>query len=170
MSESGKLALIVAIGRGGVIGHDSGLPWRQSADLQRFKRVTMGHPIIMGRHTHESIGKALPGRDNIVLSRSTGAALPAGCGRATSIEEALGIVGDEPAFVIGGGQIYRDMLPLVSRIFVTFVDGDVEGDTFFPEVDWSAWSLLSHDTHPADEKNQFPMTFMDFSRRGVACL
>lgn len=158
------LALIVALGRGGVIGRDNALPWRQKADLQRFKRLTMGHPIIMGRRTFESIGRALPGRENIVLSQTVRAGRAAGHLMLDSLAAAIGHLAGRKAFVIGGGEIYALALPYAQGVFATFVDCAVDGDTHFPAVDWANWSLTAYATHEADEDNQYRMTFMDFAR------
>ena len=123
------VALIVAMAADRVIGRDNDLPWKLSSDLQRFKTLTMGCPIIMGRRTYDSIGRPLPGRRNIVLSRDTGLALE-GCDVMASLDDALAI--DAPrVFVIGGAQIYREALPHASHLFVTQVRAQVDGDTWF---------------------------------------
>ncbi len=156
------VSLIVAMGRDRVIGRDNALPWRLRADLMRFKRLTMGHTIVMGRKTYESIGRPLPGRDNVVLSRASGLRID-GCRVVPSLEEALRD-GGERVFVIGGAQVYAAALPLADAIHVTQVECASEGDTWFPEVDWSAWSLTAYAVHAADDDNEYPMVFMDFQR------
>lgn len=127
-----RLALIVAVARNGVIGRGGTLPWHLSEDLKHFKRTTLGHAIIMGRKTHESIGRALPNRRNIVVTRSSAAG--EGCETASSLEEALALARttDDCPFIIGGGSLYEEALPLVTEIHMTTIDEDVAGDTFFP--------------------------------------
>lgn len=135
-----QLGLIVAYARGGVIGRDGGLPWREPADLRHFKRVTMGHAIVMGRVSHESIGRPLPGRRNLVVSRNPAYVAP-GCEVFPTLTEALEHAWgfDACPFVIGGAQIYALALPHVTRLEITELDLDVEGDTFFPTLDAAAW-------------------------------
>jgi dihydrofolate reductase len=128
------LALIVAAARNGVIGKDGELPWHVSEDLKHFKNTTTGHVIIMGRNTHDSIGRALPGRRNIVVTRAVGAVFP-GCETAHSLEEAITLARttDDCPFVIGGASLYEEALPLATELHLTTIDEDVEGDTYFPE-------------------------------------
>ena len=140
MSSEKGLALVVAAAKSGVIGKGGTLPWRIPEDLKHFKRVTLGHAVIMGRKTWDSIGKPLVDRRNIVLTRDTALQLP-GVEVVTSLEDALSLAherDDEPR-VIGGAEIYRLALPLATRIYLTEVDRDVEGDAFFPPLDRSAW-------------------------------
>ena len=126
------LSVIVAMAANRVIGKDNALPWRISEDLKRFKRLTMGHPIIMGRKTHESIGRALPKRRNIVVTRS-GATFD-GCETAVSLEEAIALARttDDCPFIIGGASLYLEALPIATELHLTTIDEDVEGDTYFP--------------------------------------
>ncbi len=159
-----RVSLIVAMAENGVIGRRGDLPWRLSADLRRFKRLTMGHHIVMGRRTFESIGRLLPGRTSIVISRQAdydpGAALLAG-----TLDEALDMAaGDEEVFVIGGAEIYRLVLPRVRRMYVTAVHADLEGDTTFPVYDPRDWRLIEDERHAADEKNQFDYSFRVYDR------
>src|SRR5690349_5756939 len=127
-----KLSLIVAMTPNRVIGRDGTLPWRLSADLQRFKRITMGHPIIMGRKTFESIGRVLPGRTTIVVSRRKDYS-PTGALLAESLPAAIDLAGtSDEAFIVGGSEIYRAALPLVQRLYITMVQADIQGDTYFP--------------------------------------
>ncbi len=166
-----RLSLIVAAAENGVIGRDGDLPWRLPADLGRFKRLTVGHPIVMGRKTYESIGRPLPGRVSIVLTRD--AAWAAGNDTvlvATTLDQATraasqanGVSTDE-AFVIGGGEIYRLALPHADRVHLTRVHTTVEGDATFPELDKSEWRLISSEKHPADEKNEHDCTFEVWER------
>lgn len=130
-----RLAIIVARARNGVIGRDNALPWHLPEDLRHFKRTTTGHAVLMGRRTHESIGRPLPGRRNLVVSRTPGYA-PAGVEVFASLPEALNACGsDEEVFVIGGAQLYDAALPLADRAIVTEIDIDVEGDARFPALD-----------------------------------
>jgi dihydrofolate reductase len=143
MSESrDPLALVVAIGDGGVVGKHGGLPWRIPEDLRHFKSVTMGHAIIMGRKTHASIGRALAGRRNIVVSRTADAF--EGCELARSLEEAITLARrtDEEPRIIGGAILYEEAIPLATRIFLTEVHGAYEGDAFF-HLDRSGWRETS---------------------------
>lgn len=162
-----RLSLIVALTHDArVIGRAGGLPWRLSADLKRFKRLTMGHHLIMGRKTFESIGRALPGRTSIVVSRQQQLfeAQPT-VKFAASLAEALSLTGDDPeVFVIGGGEVFREALPLARRSYVTWVYADLEGDTFFPEFPTPDWKQLSNEYIPQDEKNEFPTRFCVYER------
>ena len=158
-----KITLIAAVARNGVIGRDNALPWRLSADLKRFKRLTMGRSVIMGRKTYESIGKPLPGRKFIVVSRNWAAA-PEGVTLARSIEEALEAAGGDEVFILGGSEVFRLTLPLADRLHLTLVDADVVGDTFFPEIDPSVWTLVSREDHEADDTNEHPMSFLVYDR------
>jgi dihydrofolate reductase len=128
------LALIVAVARNGVIGKDGTLPWHVSEDLKHFKKTTTGHAIIMGRNTHESIGRALPRRRNIVVTRAANAVFP-GCEIAHSLEEAIALARttDECPFIIGGASLYEEALPIATELHLTTIDEDVAGDTYFPE-------------------------------------
>ena len=137
-----------------LIGVGNRLPWRLSADLKHFKTVTMGHPIIMGRRTFESIGRPLPGRRNIVLSRTPHYTAD-GCDVFDSLKAALKTVREESdVFVIGGAAVYREALSLADRLYITEVDTDgLEGDTYFPPFDKTAWTCTHREEHPADEKN-----------------
>lgn len=159
-----RRSLIVARARNGVIGRDNALPWRLPADLAFFKRTTMGAPIVMGRKTWESIGRPLPGRPNIVVSRTL-ANLPPGVVVAPDLASAFAAAAPaDEVFVIGGAQLYAEALPLVDRIYVTEVGADVEGDTYFPPLDRSAWVMTSMGDHPADERHAWPMHFVRLDR------
>ena len=158
------LALIVAWARGGVIGKDGELPWHEPEDLAYFKRVTMGHAILMGRKTFESIGRPLPGRRNIVLSRDPSFRAP-GCEVHTDLEAALASARETDAcpFVIGGAGIYQLALPRATTLHVTEIDAEVEGDTHFPDFDEADW-LESDSQRSADGR----LTFRVLRRRPVA--
>ncbi len=159
------LSLIWAQAHGGVIGDRNRLPWRLPVDMRWFRRHTLGKPVIMGRRTFESFGgRPLPERRNIVLSRDP-AWSAEGVERAGSLEEALGLVAGEPeVMVIGGAGIYRQAMPLADRLYVTFVDLEVEGDTRFPPLDWSRWRERERHHHAADEANPHPCDFVIFER------
>jgi dihydrofolate reductase len=159
------LELVVAVSENDVIGRGNQLPWRLPADLRHFKLLTMGKPILMGRKTYQSIGKALPGRTNLVLSRSPDFA-PSDCKVVSSLQEAQAAAGsEEPLMVIGGAEIYRLCLPFTSRIHLTLVHARIdEGDAFFS--DWRAgkWHESSRDRFAADEKNPHPYSFITLDR------
>ena len=163
-SMTRRISLIAALDRNGVIGDGGRIPWRLPADLKYFKRVTMGKPLIMGRKTHESIGRPLPGRQNIVLTRQHAYEAP-GCTVVHSVEEALAAAGDaEEVMVAGGGTVYRQFLPRADRLYLTFVETTGEGQTTFPPFDREKWHLIFEETHPADEKNPFPYRFTIFQK------
>lgn len=158
------IAIIVAMDRRRVIGRDNGLPWHLPSDLQFFKRVTMGKPIIMGRKTHESIARALPGRSNIIVTRDRAYQAPA-CLAVHSLAQALEAAGDaEEAVIIGGAMLYTEALPLAQRIYLTLVDAEVAGDTYFPELDMSEWCEIRREAHPADAHNAYSYTNMLLER------
>jgi dihydrofolate reductase len=148
------ISFVVAVARNGVIGHEGGLPWHISADLKRFKEITMGKPVIMGRKTWESLPrKPLPGRQNIVITRRADFAAP-GAARAESAQQALALSWGAPEVaVIGGGEIYRLFWPMVVRLYLTEVDLDVEGDTRFPVLDPSEWREVAREVHPRGERD-----------------
>lgn len=159
-----NLSLIVAMSENGVIGNNGKLPWHLSSDLRRFKRLTMGHPILMGRKTFESIGRLLPGRTTIVMTRQADYELPGGF-VAHDLGQAVQIAGqDEEIFVIGGGALFRPTLPIADRLYVTRVHAVIEGDVFFPTVDWNQWQLTEQQHFMADERNDFDSTFSVYAR------
>lgn len=143
-----RIVIVAAVASNGVIGVAGGLPWRIPEDLARFKRMTMGHAVVMGRATFESIGRPLPGRTNIVLTRDPDWSHD-GVEVAGSFEEALRIAGPEggDVFVAGGAEVYGAVLGMADRLELTEVGADPEGDTFFPPVDWSRWREVSRDVH-----------------------
>jgi dihydrofolate reductase len=156
------VSLIVALSTNRVIGRDGGLPWYLPADLRHFKKTTMGHHLIIGRRTWEEVGKPLPGRDMVVVTRSRDFA-PEGVRVVRSVEQALEVaVEDDEPFIGGGAQIYRIALArnLVERLYLTRVHAEIEGDTFFPEFDLDDWELVSEEHHEADEKNRYPFSFL----------
>ncbi|MDQ2070462.1 type 3 dihydrofolate reductase [Natronospira bacteriovora] len=161
-----EIVLVAAMARHHVIGRDGGMPWHLPADLAHFKRVTLNHPVIMGRKTFESIGFALPKRRNIVVTRNPEAEFP-GAEVATSLEEALARVADsETVMVIGGGQLYREALPRATRLELTFIDAEIDGDTAFPAWSSEQWGEVSREHRPADEKNAHDLAFVTLERKG----
>jgi dihydrofolate reductase len=163
-----RISIIVAVAENGVIGRGGKLPWRLPADLARFKRLTMGHTVIMGRRTWESIGRPLPGRRMVVVSRRPDYHVDdREVAIAGSLEQALRIAeeaGDEEAFVIGGAELFREALPRAARIYRTLVRAAVVGDTYFPDVDWNNWRLLESIEHNSDSKNEFRFIFETYER------
>jgi dihydrofolate reductase len=160
-----KVSLVVAIARNGVIGRDNGLPWRLPADMAHFKRVTMGHPVVMGRRTYESIGKPLPGRKNIVVTHNRAFQAP-GCSVVGSLDEAWRAAGNaEEVCVIGGTTLFEETLPVADLIHLTEVEADIEGDTFFPAFDRRQWQEREVARHPADERNSYPTRILELTRK-----
>jgi dihydrofolate reductase len=161
------VSIIAAMDRKRGIGVDNKLPWRLSADLKRFRELTMGHHIIVGRKTFESIGRPLPGRRMIVVTRDRNYKAE-GCDIAHSVEDATRLArerGESEVFICGGAEIYAQSIGIVDRMYLTFVDAEVAADTFFPEFDEREWSEQASDYQPSDEKNQFPFTFTLLVRR-----
>lgn len=159
------LSLIWAMARNGVIGSNNTLPWRLPADLRYFRQITIGHPIIMGRKNHEDIGKPLPGRTNIVVTRQLAYTAP-GCIVVYTVEQALDAAGVEnEIFVIGGAEIYRQTLSNASKLYITEIDADIEGDTYFPEFDRTQWQEISRERHASDALNLYPYSFVVLERR-----
>lgn len=140
------VALVAAVAANGVIGRDGGLPWHLAEDLAHVKRVTMGHALVMGRRTYESIGRPLPGRTTVVVTHQTGWAAE-GVTVAASVEDALSIARtlDDEVYVMGGTEVFRAALPVADRLLITEVAGEPEGDTYFPEVDWSQWREVARE-------------------------
>ncbi len=159
------VSLIVAIGRNHEIGKGNQLPWHLPADLAFFKRTTSGHTVIMGRKTYESIGRPLPNRRNIIISRNAEYAAE-GCEVFTSLETALAACRHEDEiFIMGGAQIYEQALALADKLYITQVDTQVAGaDAFFPQWDKAQWQETSCQAHPADDKNSFDYTFLIFEK------
>jgi dihydrofolate reductase len=163
-----RISVIAAVAENGVIGRDGTLPWHLSADLRRFKQLTMEHAIIMGRRTWESIARPLPGRRMIVVSRQPGYQTDAhGIEVAASLDDALkraARLGDDEAFIIGGAELYQDALRRADRLYLTRVGANVAGDTYFPPVNWSEWRLLESHEHAADDQNDHDFTFNIYER------
>lgn len=159
------ISLVAAVANNGVIGKGNTLLWKLPADMKRFRALTIGKPVIMGRKTCESIGRPLSDRINIILTRDKNFA-PEGCIVVHSIEEALEkAVGYEEAMVIGGGEIYKLFLPRANRIYLTLVDHHFDGDTYFPELSRAEWREISHENYGPDEKNPYPYSFDVLERR-----
>ncbi len=161
------VSAIVAVAKKKVMGRAGDIPWYLPADLKYFKKVTLDHHIIMGRKTYESIGRPLPKRTNVILTRQP-FYIVSNCLMAQDIEEALSIAydnGEEEAFIIGGGEIYKLSMPYWDKLYLTEVDLEVEGDTFFPELDMDEWELKSEEKHLPDDKNEHSYTFKVFERK-----
>lgn len=170
-SSRPRLSLITAASQNNVIGRNGALPWRLAADLAHFKRLTTGAAILMGRKTYDSIGRPLPGRKSIVLTRDTAwRAIHDEVLTAESLDQAIALAtqtevqNKDEVFVIGGGEIYRLALPQADRVYLTRVHVTVEGDATFPALDPSEWRLDSSEDHPADQRNEYPCTFEVWER------
>jgi dihydrofolate reductase len=158
------VSLIVAMSENGVIGRAGTMPWHLSADLRRFKRLTMRHHIIMGRRTFESIGRSLPGRTSIVVSSTARIRGPRVL-VAPDVPAALALASDDvEPFVIGGGQVYAAALPLVDRIYATIIHARISGDVFFPEIDWSRWQLIDDQRYAAKNGQSLAFSFRVYAR------
>jgi len=161
------ISLIVAMAQNGVIGRDNSLPWRLPDDLKRFRAFTLGKPILMGRKTFESIGRPLPGRINLVLTRDR-SWYAEGVIAVHSVEEALTEAGSSDELVaIGGAEIYRLVLPFARRIYLTHVHADVPGNITFPEFDSTQWADVEYSSQPADDEHAYPLTFVTLERRNA---
>ena len=159
------LSIVVATGKNGEIGKDNRLLWHLPADMKYFKNLTTGHPIIMGRHTYESIGRPLPNRRNIVITRQKDLQI-IGVEVVNSLEEAMALVkDDQEIMVIGGADVYKQALPLAQRIYITRVNATLEADRFFPTFNANDWNIQVNIDHPADEKNIHAMTFQLLERK-----
>lgn len=160
------IALVVAVAENNVIGGNNQLLWHLPDDLKHFKRLTLGHPVVMGRRTFESIGRPLPGRPNVVVTRQTDWQAP-GVTVVHTVPEALALARtlDEVVCVIGGGEIYQQALPAADVIYLTEVHHAFAGDTHFPELDHAVWREETRERHEADEKHAFPFSFVTLRRR-----
>ncbi len=159
-----RLCIIAAMSANRVIGRNGKLPWRLPADLARFKSLTTGHCLLMGRKTFESIGRPLPGRTTVVISRRRDYA-PGGVLVAHSLEDALRMATGEEVFIAGGAQIYRQSLGRADRLYLTVLDREFEGDAYFPEYDESDWRLLSEERHEPTEETSYAYRFLVYERR-----
>lgn len=174
MSDKPAIALVVAAAENGVIGRDGRLPWRIPSDLRLFRRLTMGKPVIMGRKTFESIGKALDGRDNIVVTRDSTFRAEGVIAKPTpeaAVEEARALAqsrGVDEIMVIGGAEVFRELLPQAQRIYLTRVHGTPGGDTFLPSISMNEWHELSREPLPRGDMDEFPCTLVVLERRPAA--
>ena len=160
-----RLSIVVAMDDNQLIGKGNGLPWHLPADLAFFKKITTGHSILMGRKTYDSIGKTLPNRRNIVITRNTDVSIP-GCEVVDSIEKALSITQDEEEImVIGGANLFEQLLPEVNKLYITRIEGEFEGETYFPHYDENDWLELSCESHQPDEINKHAYHFITFKRK-----
>ena len=159
-----KISIIVAASANNVIGVDGGLPWHLSEDLKKFKAITMGKPMIMGRATYETIGRALPGRRSIVLSRQADFEAE-GCDVVSSASEALEVAGDvDEVMIIGGGRVYAEFLPMTDRIYFTRVNAEIDGDTDFPQIDRDDWKVVKSDSYPVSDEREYAFSFEVWER------
>lgn len=163
------LSLLVAMARNRVIGKNNTLPWHLPADLKHFKALTMGHPIIMGRKTYESIGRVLPGRTNVIVTRQK-AYQVLGAITVNSIDDALkvcqeGVEGNDEVFLIGGAELYRQTLGRCNRIYATEIQRDFDGDAFFPRIDMEEWQEISREKHFSEEADAFDYHFVTFDHK-----
>lgn len=166
MHKPPLISLIWAMDRNRLIGADNALPWQLPADMAWFRKNTMGKPILMGRKTHDSIGRPLPGRANLILSRQQGLTIE-GCNVVSTLADAIETVPDsEEIMVMGGAEIYALLLPHADRLYITEIDAAFDGDAWFPEFDRSAWRVVASESHQPDEKNRYPYTFTTLERIG----
>jgi len=168
MAGTGPLiSLLVAATENGVIGRDNGMPWHLPDDLRHFKTLTLGKPVLMGRRTFDSIGKPLPGRTNLVLTRASGWAVP-GATAVTDLDAALRVSEAAPELVVAGGaQVYSLALPRAARVYLTRIHAVIDGDTRFPDLDTASWRETSRERHPADDRHAHAMSFITLERRGA---
>lgn len=162
--KTSRLSLIVAMARNRVIGANNSIPWRLPGELALFKRITTGHHIVMGRKTWESIGRLLPGRTSVIVTRTPGYAVPGAIVVASLAAALAAAQGDAEVFAIGGAQLYAAALPRADRIYLTVVEADVPGDTRMPEFDLSVWRLVSSEPHTADRNNPYAYTLHVYER------
>jgi dihydrofolate reductase len=158
------ISIIAAVGDNNVLGKNNRLLWHLPADLRRFKRLTMGYPVIMGRKTFESLGRPLSGRENIVISRNA-SFRPESVRVFNSLEEALKAYQDRSVFIIGGAEIYRQVIDRADRIYLTRIFHRFEGDAFFPTIDEQFWKVEKMEVHEPDEKNPYRYAFIDYVRK-----
>lgn len=158
------VTIVVAISQNHVIGKDNKLLWHLPNDLKHFKNITTGHTVIMGRKTYDSVGKPLPKRRNIIVTRQ--AITIEGCEVVNAIESALALcVGEDEVFIVGGAEIYKLAMQLTNRIYLTIIHQSFEGDTFFPEIDESEWKPVYREDHQPDEKNNLAYSFITYEKR-----
>ncbi len=164
-----RYTIIAALSENRVIGRNGTLPWRMPADLAHFKRLSMGHPILMGRKNHEDIGRPLPGRSNIILTRQEGFQAQS-CIVVHHLNEVESVVPDDSEImVIGGAEIYAKLMPRANRIYFTIIHANIDGDTFFPEFNQAEWEETGRQDHLADKKNPYPYSFVTLERKKGGC-
>lgn len=169
MTDGRRISLIVAMAANRVIGRGNALPWRLPEDLRRFKRLTMGHTLVMGRKTWESIGRPLPGREIVVITRQEGYGVPPGVSVARSVEEALEAARGDEIFIAGGEEIFRQTIGRADRLYLTLIHEDFPGDTFFPEIDPARWRLVLREDREPTEEVPFAYSFLTYDRDGERC-
>lgn len=158
-----SISIIVAMAQNRIIGVNNSLPWHLPGDMKWFRRHTLGKSVVMGRKTYESIGKPLPDRSNIVVTRNPEYTAP-GCTVVTSIDAALEAAGEGEVMIMGGADLYRQMLPRADRLYLTLVHTEIEGDAFFPEIDWDQWREEERQDCVHDERNPYDYSFLVLSR------
>lgn len=158
------ISMIVAVGKNGVIGKDNKLPWKLPADLAYFKKVTWGSTVIMGRKTFESIGKPLPGRDNVILTRDPDYRQE-GCRVVHSASGAVQLAEGKEAFIIGGAAVYTEFIPYAEKLYITYIDQEFDGDAFFPRIPEDTWVLVAEEKGIRDEKNSYDYFFRIYEKR-----
>lgn len=158
------ISIVVATDKQGGIGKDNALLWHLPNDLKRFKAITSGHPIIMGRKTFDSIGRPLPNRTNIIITQNKDLQID-GCVIVHTLEDALKVCEGKDAYIIGGGSIYEQAMSIADKIYLTLVDVSLEADTNFPEIDENEWNVISKEEHSKDDKHQFDYQFIDLVRK-----
>jgi dihydrofolate reductase len=163
--QTPRVSLIAALAANRAIGRGGQLPWHLPPDLARFKRLTLGHTLLMGRKTFDSFGRPLPGRPIVVVTRNPAWPAPPGVSVARTVDEGLAIAAGPEVFVAGGAEIYRAALPRADRLYLTFLEQEFAGDTFFPEVDWKDWRLVEDERHGPGEGAPFPYRFATYERR-----
>lgn len=160
------ISIVVAMDKNRLIGRNNELPWHLPADLAYFKKVTMGKPIVMGRKTHESIGRPLPGRDNIIITRNSEFNVE-GCIIVHTVDDILKLANGTTSelCVIGGSEIFKEVLPYTDRLYITEIDYSFDGDTYFPEIDHTEWELISREQGSSDEKNPYTFFYNIYDRK-----
>ncbi|MBQ0029179.1 MAG: dihydrofolate reductase [Bacteroidales bacterium] len=161
------ISMIVAFSANGVIGKDNSLPWHIGADMKHLKQITTGHTVLMGKNTYDSIGRPLPNRRNVVLSRTLKPEDAPGVEIIRSVEEiaSLGLGADEELIIMGGTRVYGQFLPKAEKLYITHVHAVVDGDAHIPAIDWNEWTCSEHEQGKADEKNDFDYTFATYLRK-----
>ncbi|QNU65858.1 dihydrofolate reductase [Ruminiclostridium herbifermentans] len=158
------ISLIFAMGKDNSIGYKNKLPWRLPADLAYFKKVTMGKPVIMGRKTFESLGRPLPGRTNVVITRNRNF-MHEGCIIVESVEKAKELTKDKECFIIGGAEIYDAFMPIADKMYITEIDSSFEADTFFPQIDYAKWKLISSEPGVKNEDNPYDYKHLVYEKK-----